>query len=85
MRLVSAVLLTLTILMAGSAMWLGVLQLGHLSNAPNSLTRAILLGPFCPKDAFTETGWRYHRWGFTAGIVALGLFTLWAFGFELGH
>ena len=83
MQLVSIALLVLTFAAVGSAMWLGLLQLAHLSDAPNALTRAIMLGPFCPKDAFTETGWRYHRWGVTAAITGFVLFAVWGFTFGL--
>jgi sorbitol-specific phosphotransferase system component IIA len=66
MTFVSAMLLAFVIAAVGSAMWFGLLQLGHLSKAPQALTKAILLGPFCPREAFTDTGWRYHRWGVAA-------------------
>jgi len=85
MTLVSAILLAFVIAAVGTAMWFGLLQLGHLSKAPLALTKAILLGPFCPREAFTDIGWRYHRWGVAAAFLGLVLFTLWALTFVLHH
>ncbi len=81
----SAILLAFVIAAVASAMWFAILQLGHLSKAPQALTKAILLGPFCPREAFTDTGWRYHRWGVAAALVGLVLFTLWSLTFGLHH
>ena len=83
MRFLSVTLLALSIAAVGLAMWLGLLQLGHVSNVPRALTKAILLGPFAPREAFTDTGRRYHRRGVAAAVVGLVLFSLWAFTFGL--
>ena len=83
-RFLSVIVLILSIAAIGSAMWLGLLQLGHIANTPRALTKAVLLGPFAPREAFTDRGWRYHRWGVAAALVGLVLFTMWAFTFGLG-
>ena len=41
--------------------------------------KAIMLGPFCPREVFTATGWRYRNRAMVTGLVGFVAFASWAY------
>jgi hypothetical protein len=76
-RIISLLLVVMTIMSVAVAMAYGVLMLSELNDGNRALARAVMLGPFCPREVFTERGWRHRNVAVLASIVAFVSFAVW--------
>jgi hypothetical protein len=70
-------LLAITVASLAVAMASGIAMLGHLRGGNRELIRAVMLGPFCPREVFTPAGWRHRNRAAWATGIALAAFTAW--------
>jgi hypothetical protein len=52
--------------------------MAHLNPDRKLMLRAISLGSLAPREYFTERGWKYKQAGLACGVLAMGLFFIWA-------
>src|SRR5205823_2664963 len=76
-RVFSWAILATTLASLTVAMVSGVAMLGHLRGGNRELLKAVMLGPFCPRETFTDAGWRYRNRALWAAGIAFASFVAW--------
>jgi hypothetical protein len=77
-KMISTVVLITIVITALVGMFNGLVSLAHVRGGNRELAKAVFMGRFCPREVFTEDGWRYRRRGMWAANTAIILLLVWA-------
>jgi hypothetical protein len=78
---ISWVILTTAIISFAVSLVSSMMMLAHLRGGNRELLKVVMLGPFSSRELFTELGWRHRNRAVRGALLALFLFTVWAFQF----